>query len=806
MAKKKLDILRISVRNLVEFIFREGDIDSSGSGVHSTDAMQAGSRIHRKIQKEMGSSYEAEVPLFADHTLQSEKDSFLLRVEGRADGIIHDSEGVTVDEIKGVYMDIHSLSEPVFIHKAQAMCYAYMIALDEELSNIEVQITYCHLETDLVRRFTENFTFAELESWFLDLIMQYAKWAMYEYQWKKKRNQSIKKLEFPFPYRNGQKDLVVGVYRTIAREKKLYLEAPTGVGKTISVVFPALKAMGEGLTGRIFYLTAKTITRTVAEECFDMLAGNSLTFKPITLTSKEKLCIFDKVTCNPNDCPRAKGHYDRVNEAVYDLLLNEARITRELILSYAEKHMVCPYEMSLDAALFADAIICDYNYAFDPNVYLRRFFASEKKTDSILLIDEAHNLVERGREMYSAMLYKDDFLKMKKVVKASLEKENDRVLKQELTHFIKSLESGNRQMLEWKKECDDFSVIETIGMFQFTILRVLGHFEKFMKEYKLLPERDTVLEFYFNLRHFSAIAEQLDEKYMVTGDYNEQNYFRIKLQCMDPSTCLGHVLAKVRSTVFFSATLLPIRYYKEQLSGTPEDYAVYAPSTFQASQRKILIARDVSSKYSRRCESEYTKIALYLSTFINARTGNYIVFFPSYSFMEQVMPFFEKLYPDDCVLTVQERNMTESMKEEFLASFSEHSTQTQVGFCVMGGIFSEGIDLKNDRLIGAAIVGTGLPMVCNERELFRDYYDEKGKKGFDYAYLYPGMNKVLQSGGRVIRTAKDRGVILLLDERFGTRQYLDLFPREWFPNEYISVNNLQERLEEFWNESESSSL
>ncbi len=796
MKKKVLDIVKISVRNLVEFIFREGDIDYSGQGSFDVDSMQQGSRLHRKIQKKMGSSYEAEVPLSIDHNLQSGKDAFILRVEGRADGILWE-DFVSIDEIKCTYADLFSLEEPVFIHKAQAMCYAYMLAAEDDLNEIGIQITYCHMETERERRFHETFLFAELEAWFMDLLEKYSKWAMYEYQWKKRRNKSIKKLDFPFPYREGQRDLAVGVYRTLEREKKLYLEAPTGVGKTISTVFPALKAMGEGLTDRIFYLTAKTITRTVAEECFDLLSDKSLIIKPITLTSKEKSCVLDKMSCNPYDCPRAKGHYNRINDGLYDLLLHENRIDRDLIGNYAEKHMLCPYEMSLDAALFADAVICDYNYVFDPVVYLKRFFGFEKKTNYILLIDEAHNLVERGRDMYSAVLYKEDFLMIKRMINKILHETHDAAKKKEIGTFVKALESGNRYLLDLKRECDEFREIDSVAAFSFCIQRIIGEFELFFKNAPVLAERDTLFEFYFNLLHFSNISDTMDEKYVIYTDYNETGDFRIKLQCMDPSENLKRVLAKVRSAVFFSATLLPIKYYKEQLAGSDNDYAIYAPSSFPKENRKILIARDVSSKYSRRSEKEFQKITEYLLTFASARKGNYLFFFPSYSFMEQIHSLFAPLI-DDAALLLQSRSMSEPEKEHFLNSFSEDAEKTHIGFCVMGGIFSEGIDLKNDRLIGAAIIGTGLPMVCNERELFRRYYENVKGQGFDYAYLYPGINKVLQSGGRVIRTSEDKGVVLLLDERFAFRSYYDLFPREWYPNVSVRSETLEQELKNFW--------
>ena len=800
MSEEK-EIVKISVRSLVEFVFREGDITSADSGAPNTEAMQLGSKIHRQIQKSMGLGYEAEVSLFALQKMTSREFSsdFILRIEGRADGIFREDGRVTVDEIKGVYMDVEEMEKPVLVHRAQAMCYAYMIAEAENLPEVEVQMTYCNMETERIRRFQETFTRGEIAAWFTDLMDRYEKWAVYEYDWKKKRDASIRKLVFPFPYRPGQKELAAMTYRTIEDKKKLFIEAPTGVGKTITTVFPAVKAMGEGLSDRVFYLTAKTITRTVAEECFALLGQQDLTFKPITITAKEKMCILDKISCNPEDCERAKGHYDRVNEAVYDMLIHEEKLTREILLSYAERHRVCPFEMGLDAALFADAVICDYNYAFDPDVYLRRFFSTEKKGDMIFLIDEAHNLVERGREMYSARLVKEDFLAVKRIVRAVQRHEKRPEVQYNLRKFEKALEAANRTMLEWKHGCDEFEVLDGldgVGAFQFQLLRVLAAYELFARDYPALPERETVLDFYFSVRKFAAAVEEADDRYKVYMDYDGEGNFRIKLQCMDPSGRLREVMERGRSAILFSATLLPIRYYREQLGGGEDDRAVYAESSFLPEQRKILIARDVTSRYARRGQSEYQRIARYLEVFVSARAGNYMIFFPSYSFMDQVISRMEPA--EGQKLLVQGADMREREKEEFLEAFDAESETGVVGCCVMGGIFSEGIDLKEDRLIGAAIVGTGLPMVCHERELFKNYYDEKKGQGFSYAYLYPGVSKVFQAGGRVIRTAQDRGVILLLDERFLGRQYLELFPREWFPYEAVDIGRMERELKKFW--------
>lgn len=352
-------------------------------------------------------------------------------------------------------------------------------------------------------------------------------------------------------------------------------------------------------------------------------------------------------------------------------------------------------------------------------------------------------------------------------------------------------------MLQWKHECDEFEVLPDVGAFEFQLLRILSGYELFAKDYPVLPEREKMLSFYFDVRKFSAFLENIDDKYKIYTDYDSEGNFRVKLQCMDPSERLKEVMERGRSAILFSATLLPIRYYKEQLAGTKEDNAVYAASSFLPEQRKVLIARDVTSKYTRRGPEEYERIARYIQKFVAAKQGNYLVFFPSYRFMDEVVARM-KLKQNERLL-VQSSDMREKDKEEFLQSFDLKEEESIIGCCVMGGIFSEGIDLKEDRLIGAVIIGTGLPMVCNERELFKTYYDERKGNGFEYAYLYPGVNKVFQAGGRVIRTAEDKGAILLLDERFLNRQYLDLFPREWYPYEVVNCDTMVQSLREFWN-------
>ena len=781
--QRELTRIQISVRNLVEFIFRSGDIDNRiGKGAQK-EAMQEGSRMHRKIQGRMGMEYRAEVPL----KLEVPQEQYVLALEGRADGIITNVDGVTVDEIKCMYTDVTRFEEPIFVHKAQAMCYAYIYALQNGLDQISVQLTYCDLDTEEICRFEEAFSFFWLERWFQDMMEAYRKWTDFQFTWRKIRQTSIQTLEFPFPYREGQYKLVGDVYRTIHRKKILFIQAPTGTGKTISTLFPAIRAVGENLGDKIFYLTAKTITRTVAKDTCDLLKAKGYRGKVIVLTAKEKMCPCEEMDCNPSNCLRAKGHYDRVNDAVYDLITTEEDFTRERMLAQAEKYQVCPFEMSLDASLYADIIICDYNYVFDPNVYLKRFFSEEEKGDYIFLVDEAHNLVERGREMYSAVLVKEEILTVKKLVRGK-----DRKLEA-------ALEKCNRQMLEWKRECETYTIYESIGAFAFSLMRLMSLLDIFLQSRGEMPERKEVTEFYLNLRHFMNMFERVDENYVLYSDFDETDRFCLHLYCVNPSVNLQECLERGKSTIFFSATLLPVNYYKNLLSSKKDNYAVYADSAFREEQRLLFIGRDVSSLYTRRTLGEFHRIALYIQQVLRAKKGNYLIFFPSYRFMEDVYEQFLAVNEQEADCMMQSGNMNEADREEFIQEFSNPRGKSLAAFCVLGGIFSEGIDLKEDLLIGVLIVGTGLPQICNQREILKEYYQEENGQGFDYAYQYPGMNKVLQAAGRVIRTASDRGIIGLLDERFLRSDYRQLFPREWSQYEVHTLDSLPEALEAFWN-------
>lgn len=779
--------MRISVRNLVEFILRSGDLDNSRGSSGDKEAMLKGGRLHRKIQRSMKGNYQAEVSL----KRESEYEDVIIQVEGRADGIFTEDGEFWIDEIKGTYGNLQAMEVPVPVHRAQAMCYGWIYGEKEGLSQIGIQMTYSHLDTEDTRRFREIFSMEELKNWYQKLLDDYHKWISCSLSWKKERNASMKDLQFPFPYREGQREIVSGVYHTVSSKKTLFVQAPTGVGKTMSAIFPSVRAIGEGKGETLFYLTAKTITGTVAWEAFHTLRENGLKFKVTAITAKEKLCFLDSPECTPEKCPYAKGHFDRVNDAVYELWTTEEVYSREVIRAHAEKWQVCPFEMCLDLSVWVDGVICDYNYAFDPNVHLKRFFGENISGDYIFLIDEAHNLVERGREMYSAEISRQTLFTLRKKIRKHFPK------------LARALDKASRQMLELEEDLkasqNPYQVLSNPGVLPVTFLTISGELEEILEEKNLEEElRKEILEFYFVVRDFLNVSELVDENYVVYAECFGENDFRLRLFCVNPAANLSEYLKKGRSAVFFSATLFPMLYYRELLTTETDAYGIYVQSPFSAKNRRILIGSDVSSRYTRRNHTEYRKIAEYISRCVWQRQGNYMVFFPSYRLMEDVYQVYEEEFSVDWVRCIrQNSDMTEREREEFLEEFQSREG-TLVGFCVLGGIFSEGVDLTGESLIGAIIVGTGLPQIGSEREILKEYYDRKKQSGFDYAYRYPGMNKVLQAAGRVIRTKEDRGVILLLDDRFLGRDYGEIFPREWKDRSSCRLNTVEEAVSRFW--------
>lgn len=774
---------KISVRHLVEFILRRGSIDNRKKSNHT--ALE-GAKIHRKLQKEAGEEYQKEVFLQTSVLL----DPYELIVEGRADGVFKKDGVYHIDEIKTSeprFEDLEPEQVELFFH--QARVYAYIYSQENNLEEINLQLTYYQTTEEVITRKVEHQTREQLEVFFKKLTEDYQEWLIFQENWRTVRNASLMALKFPYEeYRKGQRELAVAAYKTIRTKQKLFAEAPTGTGKTISTLFPALKAIGEDEGERIFYLTAKTITRQVAEDALAALKDVGAETKSVTLTAKDKICFLDETTCNPDQCPYANGYYNRINEGLWDLLNHENQITREVIEKYAKKHTLCPFELSLDVSLWCDVIIGDYNYLFDPTVYLRRFFDEEKNEDHLFLIDEAHNLVNRSREMYSAEL---SYGKARKVY-GEIPKEFKK-LRRRWNRLLKAFDQIQEIALEegWNYHHQKTPADTLINAgFQ------LGEFiQEWLAEYPEHPMQEQILGFYFDLNHFLKISEFYDDHYETTVEKSYHDLI-VKQFCIDPSLFLEQSLNKGRSSLLFSASFSPLSYYQETLGGK-ESLAYRLPSPFPIENQQVLIASYLETTYRKR-EHSMPRLVETIQRFIEGKTGNYMIFFPSYQYLDQVAEAFKETYPSTRTL-IQGTKLNEQEREDFLAEFIVEPQETLVGFCVLGGIFSEGIDLRGSRLIGSMIVGVGLPQMNHEQELIKSYYDEKEQLGFAYAYQLPGMNKVLQAAGRVIRDMEDQGIVLLADQRFASLNYRKLFPPHWHQaKEVRTVEALSQTIHQFW--------
>lgn len=754
----KPDTYAISVRHLVEYVFRTGSIDVK---LNAVDTMHEGTKAHQRVQKQYGEQDRKEVYLKAD----IEAEGLVFEVDGRCDGLLGTEPVVTIDEIKSTSGDLDRITEDSYpVHWAQAMFYAYMHAKDERLPLMRVQLTYIHTETDELRQFVREVSFMELERFVRETVTQYAPYAVMLVDHERERDASIAALAFPFgAYRAGQRKLAGAVYKSIDEGVRLFARAPTGIGKTMSTTFPAVKAIGAGMLQRFYYLTARTTTRKAAEDALLMMNGKGLRLHSVTVTAKDKICFQDEVRCEKDHCPYADGYYDRINGAVLDLLANETIITRPVIEKYARAHRVCPFEFSLDAAYAADAVICDYNYIFDPRISFKRQY-NEQKRKTALLVDEAHNLVDRAREMYSAELVKSSFLALQRELKG-VDTAGYKAAKAINDYFI-ALRKAHEDEPYWTAKRLPDELVALAESFVSAAERLLSAPQG---GGELLPDT------YFAAQSFIRTAKTYDERYVTLAEMSKSEV-RIKLFCLDPSHMLQLAGKGYRSHIYFSATLSPVSYYMDMLGAGESDYTIAVPSPFAKEQLDVVV-RPVSTRYQDRDDS-YVPIALQLTKLAAERPGNYFVFFPSYAYMNAVFAIVADLGPDADLL-VQQPDMSEEERDRFLDMFRADNERTLIGFAVMGGVFSEGVDLAGDRLVGVVVVGVGLPQLGLERNLIRDYFNEQGKSGYDYAYVFPGMNKVLQAGGRLIRSETDRGTLMLIDDRYLQPHYSRLLPDEW---------------------------
>jgi len=777
----------VSVHSLVEFVLQTGDL--TVGGFQKRDRAQAGTQGHKQVQRSRPEGYQSEVEI----NYRVEGTDPPLEVRGRIDGLYASEEPVIIEEIKTTTLSLDLVNENHNrLHWAQAQCYAYMYAQQCRLGGIRIHLTYFHLDSKKEKTFERYYSLAELETFFLDLITAYLSWFRKISTWQAKRDQSIQQLEFPYDeYRAGQRDMAVAVYKAIRANDRLYVQSPTGVGKTIASLFPAVKALGQGLVAKIFYLTAKTPGRLIAEKALDDMRRSNLDLKSVTLTAKEKICFCPPVNCDPEVCVFARGYFDKVKIALAEIDQRQA-FTRPVIEEIARKYEICPFELSLDLALWVDCIICDYNYVFDPRVYLHRFFDFSMEP-YIFLVDEAHNLPDRARAMYSAELDKRTVLNLQ------------RTLKPHLPSLAKKLNAINKILLEIRKSCEaeGKDALVEYGLPK-DLIKAIREFSQKAEDWLALNQatefRQELLEFYFLCSNYLRTAEYFDINYVSYFERKGQSDIKTKLFCLDPAPMLVVPLDRSQTTIFFSATLLPIDYFMKLLTGNADHPKRIFQSPFPVENVCLLIQNQISTKYAKRADS-YAELASVIETVLATHVGNYLVYFPSYAYLESVLELLKERLPEGQLL-VQDRAMTEADRDAFLSKFSANNQETLVGLAVMGGAFGEGIDLVGERLIGVVVVGVGIPQLGLERDLIKEYFDRQSGSGFAYAYQYPGFNRVQQATGRVIRTETDRGVIVLIDDRFTHSRYRQLFPSHWQNIQVVQDSmKLKNKLTDFWSKA-----
>lgn len=806
--------VRISVRNLIEFIYRQGDIDDRFGSI---TAAHEGTRLHKVIQKELKEECDKHLnQTFVSEMFLSREfkyENIELMLEGRADGVIvtyedeealerevmsmelvkeradgveegaleivqdmaeqtveGESKGddeeilstnksIKVVEIKTTVKDIMTLEENEnFLHWAQGKLYCYILCLEEGVSEIDLDLIYCHRESLHTKTLSKHLTLEELEGFFNELMDKYVRWIILQDKWLAVRDKAVEELNFPFAaYRKGQRELAVNIYRTMKEKKDIYVEAPTGTGKTISTLFPAIKALSMYPNAKLVYLTAKNITKTVAEETLTILRDKGLRMKTLTLTAKDKICFLEERSCNGDDCIYAKGHFDRVNDAMLDLLENHEALTEEIIRSYSEKYQVCPFELSLDLIAWSDLVIGDYNYFFDPKAMIKRLEFDD--TPYIFLIDEAHNLVDRARDMYSASITTEEL----KLAKEELKYKNKKLV----GIINKVIKAMKERILEGEEK----QVIIEEGPDEIlNLLRLLTvEGEAHLKERKDNDKEEAFMNIYFSSLDFIRIGELFSEDFVYYGEKEGKDYI-LKLFCLNPSPMIKSCIERNISTVFFSATLSPMGYFKKLLGGSEKSYSIKLPSPFPPENRKLIVKTDVDTRYRYR-EQSYEKVVRYIHETLKENEGNFLVFFPSFEYMENIYELYSAMYSREEIF-VQTSGMSEEERHIFLKRFEDEDRA--VGFAVLGGVFSEGIDLWGDKLKGAIVVGVGLPKVNFERKLIEEYFTNHEEPGFHYAYTFPGMNKVIQAMGRVIRREEDTGTIVLMDKRYAMGIYKNL--------------------------------
>ena len=771
----------IAVKEIAQFLYSSGDLTNE---FFSNKSQLDGKHAHSYLQRQYND--ESKKEYYIKHEVKYKDDEFI--IHGFIDGVLLEDNKLIIEEIKSTQTPLKNVD--LDFHKeylAQLMLYAYMYANINSMDKINIRLTYIHIPEYELKKFDMEKTYSELETFFYDSIERYSSWLHLVDKASDEGFNSLKNIKFPFKdKREGQYELMKATYYTLKHKNILYAIAPTGIGKTMATLFPSLKTL-ESRKQKLFYLTAKTMGRTVVVDSIKILLNEGLKIKSIVLSSKAKSCATHARICKPEKCPYAKGYFNKLREAIEDIYKNETLFDFETIQDYAKKHQICPFEFSLDLSEFCDLIVCDYNYVFDPKAHLIRYF-EESNYKSKILLDEAHNLVERSKEMYSSSLVSKD---VKKLVDILLQYDKTLFKKREI--FFNLLHEYDELMSEdlfFYSHFLDNKLISTLNQIINSAFNILTDNQEF-------NDRDDALEAYFNIKDLLDTSEFFSENHMFMIKKDESDYY-IEIRCMDASKfILDTIKTSVDGIVLFSATMYPIDYYMDLISHG-EGKFLTLKSPFDNNRLDLIVNDSISTKYKDR-EATINEIVDNIKILVNSKKGNYIVFFPSYKYIELVLKHLEGL---NTSIIVQMPGMEEYSKEQMLKEFSNTSSP-HLGLFVMGGSFSEGIDYQGDLLNGVIIVGVGLPQVNIENNLLQEFFDEKYNMGFDYAYTYPGFNKVVQAAGRVIRTKDDYGVVILIDKRYKFKKYINLMPPTWTNKKDIVVKaELEKDLKEFWNKYE----
>ena len=775
----RLETIKLSVGALAE-LGRTGDINYRFA---SRSSAREDIAAHKFVQQSRGDGYTAEHPIA--HEIRY--GTYQIDISGRIDGYFVSETGICIDEIKSVRVRPEDIPDDVLDQFwRQAFCYAFMLVREKHLAEARVRLCLYHLDEEKEYRLERVLTVGELSQQFVDAVLMLVERVERRDRWCRTRAKANATLAFPYSaYRPGQRDMAVSVYRQLTKGEQVVLQAPTGIGKTMGTLFPAIHALETSENQRVFYLSAKSSTQQQAETAAKHLVDSGARIRSVTLTAKEKICFSPGQPCDPEHCEFARGYYDRVRSAIADMLEQRDLFDRDTIEEFARRHGVCPFELSLDLSREADLIICDYNYVFDPFVYLRRYFDAQPP-DSLALIDEVHNLVDRGRDMYSAELEKSDFLALA------------RLLKGYSTTLSKTAHAVNRSFLELARS-DDRYATEGYLVHDDVPGRILKALEKFCVQVEAMLQAneeatwpDELLSLYFQALRFRKTAEEYDNNYMTLLSQGEKASARLKLYCIDPSRKLAGGFARLAGVACFSATLQPQSFFKALLGISESGCWYQLPSPYPKDRLHVSLATHIDTSYRAR-RSSIEPIIQVIEAITAERDGGYLVFFPSYSYLESVLEVFVARHPEKTVVA-QSRHMSESERQDFLDHFNGSAV---CGFAVLGGVFGEGIDLKGERLIGAIIIGVGLPGLSIDRDVIRDRYTEHG---FELAYQYPGIVKVLQTAGRVIRSEHDEGVVCLVDRRYSQARYQQMLPDHWTIKQSSSIDQLKRGLSGFWAE------